>query len=89
MTVNYHTHTVRCRHASGSEREYIETAISRGLTILGFSDHSPYVFEGIITRVFAETGGAWDYCETPAACVRSTGAKLKLKSGLNILSEVF
>lgn len=46
MTVNYHTHTVRCRHATGTEREYIETAIARGIKLLGFSDHSPYVFEG-------------------------------------------
>ena len=44
MTVNYHTHTARCLHASGTEREYIETAISRGLTELGFSDHCPMPF---------------------------------------------
>ena len=46
MTVNYHTHTARCLHASGTEREYIETAISRGLTELGFSDHCPMPFPG-------------------------------------------
>lgn len=44
MTCNYHTHTYRCGHASGTEREYIETAIERGLTTLGFSDHCPMVF---------------------------------------------
>lgn len=44
MTANYHTHTKRCRHASGTEREYIETAVSRGLTTLGFSDHTPQIF---------------------------------------------
>ncbi len=43
---NYHTHTTRCNHASGSEREYIEKAIERGLDTLGFSDHSPYFFDG-------------------------------------------
>jgi histidinol-phosphatase (PHP family) len=52
MTVNYHTHTVRCRHASGTEREYIETAISRGITTLGFSDHSPYIFDGVYYSSF-------------------------------------
>lgn len=41
MLANYHTHTVRCRHASGTEREYIETAIKNGFKILGFSDHVP------------------------------------------------
>ncbi|MCI8387593.1 MAG: histidinol-phosphatase [Clostridiales bacterium] len=44
MLNNYHTHTFRCRHAFGTEREYIETAISRGLKTLGFSDHSPQIF---------------------------------------------
>lgn len=44
MIANYHTHTARCRHAFGDEREYIETAIKRGLKTLGFSDHSPQIF---------------------------------------------
>lgn len=44
MYANYHTHTVRCNHARGSEREYIETAIARGMQVLGFSDHVPYPF---------------------------------------------
>lgn len=44
MTANYHTHTKRCRHAVGTEREYIETAISRGLKVLGFADHTPQLF---------------------------------------------
>lgn len=39
---NHHTHTTRCGHAVGSEREYIETALAKGLTTLGFSDHSPW-----------------------------------------------
>lgn len=44
MIANYHTHTWRCRHAAGSEREYIERAIENGIKILGFSDHTPYPF---------------------------------------------
>ncbi len=46
MTENYHTHTARCRHAWGTEREYIEAAIERGIKVLGFSDHSPQFFPG-------------------------------------------
>ena len=41
MHANYHTHTYRCRHAEGTEREYIERAIEGGLKVLGFSDHTP------------------------------------------------
>ena len=44
MKANYHTHTWRCRHADGTEREYVEKAIKAGLKVLGFSDHTPQVY---------------------------------------------
>ena len=44
MLYNYHTHTFRCLHASGKDREYVENAIRSGIKTLGFSDHAPYVF---------------------------------------------
>ncbi|MDD7404075.1 MAG: histidinol-phosphatase [Butyribacter sp.] len=44
MYANYHTHTKRCQHAEGEDREYVETAIEAGIKILGFSDHCPWVF---------------------------------------------
>ncbi len=46
MIANYHTHTPRCHHATGDEREYIENAVAAGMKILGFSDHSPQFFDG-------------------------------------------
>lgn len=36
---NYHTHTSRCLHASGSDEEYVISAIENGFKELGFSDH--------------------------------------------------
>ena len=44
MLANYHTHTKRCQHASGEDREYVEAAISAGYKILGFADHCPWVY---------------------------------------------
>ena len=44
MIANYHTHTFRCGHAKGEDRAYVETAIERGLQVLGFSDHIPMPF---------------------------------------------
>ena len=44
MKANYHTHTPLCRHAWGSEEEYVQKAIKEGLEILGFSDHAPHIF---------------------------------------------
>lgn len=45
MKANYHTHTYRCRHAQGDDREYIELAILSGMNVLGFADHCPWIFE--------------------------------------------
>ena len=44
MKYNYHTHTYRCNHATGTEREYIEKAISVGIKKMGFSDHIPFIY---------------------------------------------
>lgn len=52
MKANYHTHTARCQHAVGDDREYVEAAIERGLDILGFSDHCPWIFnDGYVSNI--------------------------------------
>ncbi|MGU8870386.1 histidinol-phosphatase [Clostridium perfringens] len=40
--INFHTHTKRCKHAKGEDKDYIDAAIKNNLDILGFSDHGPY-----------------------------------------------
>ena len=42
---NYHTHTSRCGHADGTDREYVEAALRRGFSTLGFSDHVPWPYK--------------------------------------------
>ncbi len=44
MIANYHNHTYRCHHATGTERAYIERAINGGIKYMGFSEHIPFVF---------------------------------------------
>lgn len=44
MRYNLHTHTYRCNHAEGEDREYVEAAIKAGIKTLGFSDHCPQFF---------------------------------------------
>lgn len=83
MTANYHTHTPRCRHASGSENEYIEKALSRGLEILGFSDHTPYLFPGdyySTFRMFPEQ--TEDYFTTIERMKKEYAGKITIYSGL-------
>lgn len=46
FTVNYHTHTARCRHAYGKDRDYVQFAVDAGFKTLGFADHSPQCFPG-------------------------------------------
>ena len=57
MLANYHTHTTRCRHAVGADREYVTAAIESGVKILGFSDHAPFphrAFVGMMPDVLLE-----------------------------------
>ena len=39
LTYNYHTHTYRCGHAQGKDKDYVLKAIEHGFKVLGFSDH--------------------------------------------------
>lgn len=65
MKVNYHTHTWRCNHAAGTEREYVERAIENGIRILGFSDHTPYPFPAsFISGMRMQVGQLEDYVTT-------------------------
>ena len=41
---DYHVHTARCGHAGGDMRDYILTAVSRGLSEIAFTDHVPLYF---------------------------------------------
>ena len=53
MNYNFHTHTARCHHATGTDEAYVKAAIEGGITDMGFSDHIPFVFEGGIERNYA------------------------------------
>jgi histidinol-phosphatase (PHP family) len=39
LTSDFHIHTTYCGHATGSTLQYIEHAIAKGLTEIGFADH--------------------------------------------------
>lgn len=82
MKVNLHTHTTRCGHASGTEREYIENAIAGGLTTLGFSDHAPYAFpEGYYSGFRMKREAQEDYVTTLQALREEYRGKIDIKIG--------
>ncbi len=62
MLANYHTHTERCFHATGNDREYIENAIKHGMKVLGFSDHCPWIYpDGYISGIRMSPNDVDDY----------------------------
>ena len=62
LIANYHSHTTRCKHARGSEREYIEAAIASGMQILGFADHAPCPFkDGYISGIRMDMDEVTEY----------------------------
>ena len=85
MTVNLHTHTPRCRHAAGTEEEYIRAALDSGLKTLGFSDHTPYWFPGEYyshMRMFPEQ--LQDYIHTVLALKEKYRSALDIRLGLEV-----
>ncbi len=85
MTVNLHTHTYRCGHASGTEREYIERAIAGGIKLLGFSDHAPFLFPDGHESVFrVPVASAKEYMETISALREEYRDKIDIRIGFEM-----
>lgn len=85
MLANYHTHTWRCNHASGREREYIENAVSAGLHTLGFSDHSPYIFPGTYYSSFRMRMDQFaDYIQTVLSLREEYAGRIHIPLGLEL-----
>jgi len=82
LDYNYHTHTYRCRHASGTEEEYILQAIGGGIRYMGFSDHFPLRFaDGHESTYRVPTASASEYYSTIDALRQKYGDKIDIKIG--------
>lgn len=83
MKANFHTHTFRCGHAIGHEREYIDAAVQAGFEVLGFSDHTPWPHDGDrrfgVGMDIADLAG---YVDSLRALREEYAPKLELKIGL-------
>lgn len=85
MIENYHTHTARCRHAAGSEEEYVQQAIANGLQVLGFSDHTPFHFPGTYyshMRMYPEE--LEDYASSVLALKEKYAGQIQIRLGLEV-----
>lgn len=83
MIANYHSHTVRCNHATGTEEEYVRNAIIRGLKIFGFSDHTPQYFPGTYySYMRMRPERLRDYCDAVLKLRREYAGQLEIPLGL-------
>lgn len=83
MKANYHTHTARCGHASGSDEDYVRAAIAQGFDELGFSDHVPWPYASGYTHptvrmTIAQMDG---YIDSIRALERKYADRLRIRLG--------
>lgn len=78
---NYHTHTWRCKHANGTEKEYIEAAIAAGIEALGFSDHVPWPFAEYVSPIRMDMGQLAEYFDTLLALKEEYKGRIEIKIG--------
>lgn len=85
MLENYHTHTPRCGHAAGSEEEYVLAAIAGGLKVLGFSDHTPFIFPGHYrSHIRMAPEELEDYVQTVLALRKKYAGQIDIRLGLEV-----
>ena len=80
---NYHTHTSRCHHATGSDEDYVRSAIKGGYEILGFSDHTPWPYaSGFVSRTRMLPSEMEGYVQSLRSLKEQYEGKLDIKIGL-------
>lgn len=85
MIANYHTHTFRCSHATGTEEEYIKRAIEGGIKIMGFADHAPFNCNDDYKAVWrVQVKDAQDYIDTLVSLREKYKEKIKIYIGFEM-----
>ena len=83
LLANYHTHTWRCMHARGTEEEYVRRAIDAGISVLGFSDHSPWPYtSGFVSGMRMRWDQFPGYLDTVLALREKYAGQIKILTGL-------
>lgn len=82
---NMHTHTARCKHAIGEDREYVENAIKAGYEILGFSDHAPYLFDtDFVSRIRMGMDELDGYIDSIESLKKEYASDIKIYTGFEL-----
>lgn len=82
---NFHNHTYRCNHATGTDEEYVLEAIKNGYTTIGFSDHAPYLFPaGHKSGYRISLDKAQDYVDSINALKEKYKSLIDIKLGFEV-----
>ena len=85
MIANYHTHTWRCNHATGDEESYVKAALKQGFSILGFSDHTPYLFpDGYRSGIRMTLEQLPEYCGVVLSLREKYAGQIQIPLGLEL-----
>ncbi len=84
MIPDYHWHTARCGHASGSMSEYVMEAQRQGLIEVGFADHIPMYWlpEGRRDSGLAMAGEEFPFYVQRVLALRETTPVLEIRLGV-------
>ena len=83
--IDYHLHTTRCCHATGSLEDYLAVAEKKQLREIGFSDHFPLDLLGVTPRapVTMEASELEEYIKEVEG-LKSLGLNMNIKLGIEI-----
>ncbi len=85
---NYHTHTTRCKHANGTDEQYVLAALEGGFDTLGFADHAPWPFANGYVSGIRMAAEQWpDYRDSILALKKKYAGQIDVRLGLE--SEYF
>ena len=80
---NYHSHTPRCLHATGTEEEYVRQAIRTGYEILGFADHTPWPYKSdFVANMRMRLSELDGYVQTVRALKDAYADRIRIHLGL-------
>lgn len=83
--VNYHMHTTRCKHAYGSDEDFVKEAIKNGYTSIGFSDHCVWKYKSICqSRIRMELSEFQDYKKSILALKEKYKNEIEILFGMEV-----
>lgn len=80
---NFHTHTARCGHASGTDEQYVLSAIRGSYRVLGFSDHTPWPYaSSYVAGMRMPLSALGDYLNSVRSLREKYAGRIEIRIGL-------